>query len=154
MVPVEEKAVFARDFLYQILEKIGVEANIEIVNSSDQIKLNILGEDLGRIIGRDGEIISAIGFIISIVAFKKFGEKVPLFIDADNYFEKKKQSLEELAFSTAKTVRATGREAILDPMTAQERRIIHIALADDHDVATQSTGPVGNRCVVVFPSIK
>jgi spoIIIJ-associated protein len=113
--------------------------------------LNITGDDLGILIGRRGETLSSLQYLVNLIVSKKVGRRTRLVVDVEGYRERRLQSLIGLAQRVAERVHATGQSIPLEAMPAYERRIIHLTLADNPYVETQSTGEEELRKVVVLP---
>jgi spoIIIJ-associated protein len=117
-----------------------------------QAVLDIDGEDLGLLIGRRGQTLSSLQYLLNLICSKKVGKRVSLGVDVDGYRRRREESLVSLAQRTASRVRSTGRSVTLEPMPPNERRIIHLALQDDVNVVTVSIGEGEARKVAVTPS--
>jgi spoIIIJ-associated protein len=117
-----------------------------------QAVLDIDGEDLGLLIGRRGQTLSSLQYLLNLICSKKVGKRVSLGVDVDGYRRRREESLVSLAHRTASRVRSTGRSVTLEPMPPNERRIIHLALQDDANVVTVSIGEGEARKVAVTPS--
>lgn len=144
-----------------LLDKMGVFGAVEVVDrggaadpdSGDTVPLtlNIVGDDLGVLIGRRGETLHSLQFIVRLLASKKLGSWPHLVLDVEGYKAKRAESLRALALRLADQVRKTGRPSILEPMPPNERRIVHLALRDEPGVYTESTGEDESRKVQIFP---
>lgn len=117
-----------------------------------QAVLDVDGEDLGLLIGRRGQTLASMQYLLNLICAKKIGKRVAFGIDVDGYRRRREESLVTLARRTASRVRSSGRSVTLEPMPPNERRIIHLALADDPDVVTVSIGEGEERKVAVTPS--
>jgi spoIIIJ-associated protein len=145
----EEDAV---EVLQEILSLMGLMAVSEAVGrEGEDILLNIKGEELGRVIGKDGASLRAIQIVVSSIVSRDFGEKVRVFVDAGGYREKHDSSLIRLAQEAAKDVEQTGQEKRLPPMSAADRRVIHVALKDNDKIATHSEGEGADRRLIITP---
>ena len=143
----------AIEFLIPVLKKMGVEAEITgEMEEADVLKLDIQGQGLGVIIGKRGNTLDSLQYLTALIANKKTQEHIKIKLDAENYREKRKQTLEKLAINLAKKVRKTNRRVALEPMNPYERRIIHSALQADDRVSTHSEGEEPYRRVVVTPN--
>ena len=112
----------------------------------------IEGDDAGLLIGRKGETLKTLQFLVRYVVSHKLDERVNLMIDVEGYQQRRHQSLENMARRVARRVSDTGRSITLEPMPANERRIVHLALSDHPGVTTESTGFGDSRQVTVEPS--
>jgi spoIIIJ-associated protein len=117
-----------------------------------QAVLDVDGEDLGLLIGRRGQTLSSLQYLLNLICSKKIGKRVALGVDVDGYRRRREESLVSLAQRTASRVRSTGRSVTLEPMPPNERRIIHLTLAEDANVVTVSIGEGESRKVAVTPS--
>jgi len=115
------------------------------------IAINIEGDDLGILIGRRGQTLSCLQYIVRLIVAQQTKAWVPLTIDVEKYKQRRYESLQALARRMAEQVEARGVPFTLEPMTAYERRIIHLTLADHPAVTTQSVGEGEARKVVILP---
>jgi spoIIIJ-associated protein len=155
----EQATELARDILINILNKMGIKANIEIQDHSipiaedgefNPVTLNITGNDLGILIGRRGQTLEALQYLVRLISSKKARSKSPLIIDVENYKKRRYEDLHTLAINVAEQVKAKKSSLKLEPMSPFERRIIHLTLANDPEVITESTGEGESRKVVVL----
>lgn len=154
VIKVEEKYSAERvgkAFLIETLRQMGLEVEIQVSKKDDYILFEIIGENLGIVIGRRGDTLDALQFLLNLVLNKESGERVKGIIDIENYRAKREESLENLAIRLAAKARRTGRKVILEPMNPQERRIIHMVLQDDKTVSTFSEGEEPYRKVIIVP---
>lgn len=150
--PAASAAERGRLFLEGLLGHMGVVGAIETrVDDDGAVHMNVTGSGLGTIIGRRGQTLDAIQYLVSVVANQESPEWVRIVVDAEGYRERRAQTLTELAQRTAEKAKARGRRMRLEPMTAAERRLIHLALRDDPDVETRSEGEEPFRRVVIVP---
>jgi spoIIIJ-associated protein len=112
----------------------------------------IEGQDAGLLIGRRGETLQALQFLIRMVTNRQLGRKAYVVIDIEDYRERRVQMLRRLARRTAGRVSSSGRDDSLEPMSPAERRIVHMALAGHPEVRTESEGEGNQRRVVIFPN--
>jgi len=113
--------------------------------------LDVAGDDLGLLIGRRGTTLAAIQYIVNLVASRQSQSRVLVSVDIEGYRRRREESLLGLAHRMADRVRHSGRPVTLEPMPAAERRIVHLALADDEGVSTGSVGEGESRKVVIHP---
>jgi spoIIIJ-associated protein len=111
----------------------------------------IEGEDSGLLIGRKGETLRALQFIVKFIVSRQVDDRANLLIDVEGYQDRRYKALENLAQRVARRVASSGRSITLEPMPPNERRIVHMALADDPDVTTESSGSGEQRQVVIRP---
>ena len=114
--------------------------------------LDVDGEDLGILIGRRGTTLMSLQYVLNLIASKQANRRVSFGVDVDGYRRRREEALVSLARRTAARVRGTGRSVTLEPMPPNERRIIHITLAEDPAVMTVSVGEGEERKVAVTPS--
>ncbi len=114
--------------------------------------IDITGDDSGLLIGRRGEALRALQYLVNLVTNKKLGnESVRVVLDIERYRERRQKSLREMALRVAEKVASSGRSIPLEPMSAAERRVIHMALADHPKVSTESSGMGESRKVTIAP---
>ena len=139
----------------EILQKIFHEMNMEVdiavaYNKEEQVvDIVLTGEDMGILIGKRGQTLDSLQYIISLVVNKESDAYVRVKVDTENYRERRKETLETLAKNIAYKVKRTRRSVSLEPMNPYERRIIHSALQNDKYVETHSEGEEPYRKVVV-----
>jgi len=115
------------------------------------ITLDVKGEDLGILIGRRGETLASLQHIVRLIVAHQAKARVPIVIDVEGYKERRYGALKALALRVAEQVKTRRRPFALEPMPAYERRIIHLTLADNPDVTTESVGEGEARKVVIMP---
>lgn len=143
--PYEEAASFVRD----VGENMGLNVKVEIAHGKDNTVLNISGHDLGLLIGRRGQTLDALQYLANIIANRYSDSFIRIVLDAENFRERRKKTLEELAVKLAGRVVRTRKEVTLEPMSPQERKVIHSKLQDHPEVKTYSKGEEPNRRVVI-----
>lgn len=139
----------AKDFVAGLLERMGMEAAIEIRPRGDTLSLDIVGRDMGLLIGRRGDTLRALEFLTNLVSAKGGGQVNRILVDVSGYRKRRERELEDMAHSLARRVVRTGDRVVTDPMDARDRRIIHLALQEDTEVSTHSEGEEPFRRVVV-----
>lgn len=137
---------FLDNFLNNVSDK-KFNYDIEIIDQN--ICVNITGEESGLLIGYRGDVLNSLQTILSSIANKNSDSKIKVILDIENYRNKRKETLENLAIKIAKTVSKTGKPITLEPMGAYERKIIHSKLQDNKYVTTHSIGEEPNRKVVI-----
>ena len=140
----------AKKVLENILAKMDMLGEIQGSEREGALCMNIFSERKGLLIGRKGETLNALQYLVNRIVNKDVLEKVKIVVDTENYRERQKNKIQAIAKTEAQRVKETGQEAILPPMNAEERRIVHIALDDDEEIETQSTGEDPYRKVVIF----
>jgi spoIIIJ-associated protein len=153
----------AREALEGLLGRLGVEASVNLeekppfesgTGAAEVITINVTGDDLGILIGRRGQTLAALQHIVRLMVAHRIKARVPIVIDVEGYKQRRYEALQALARRMAEQVRERKKPFALEPMPAYERRIIHLALADDPDVTTESTGVGEVRKVVIMPRSK
>jgi spoIIIJ-associated protein len=141
----------ATEILKTLLKFLGVEAEIHVSPESEglPVTLNIDGDDLGVLIGRHGQALTSLQYVLRLILAERLKDWVPVNIDVAGYKKRRYESLQNLALRLAEQVKTSRRSINLEPMPADERRIIHMALSDHPDVATQSTGVGEERKIVI-----
>ena len=144
----------ASEVLNTLIESMGLSAKVTADKGeadSLPVTLNVEGDDLGILIGRHGQTLAALQYIVRLIVANQAKARVPVVIDVEGYKQRRYEALQALAHRMAEQVKARKRPFALEPMPAYERRIIHLALADDPDVATESVGDGEARKVVITP---
>lgn len=158
---VEEDYVLdiARDVVSELLEKMKVRATVtsEYLPADDArsrvpVRVNVNGDDLSYLIGRQAETLNALQYISSLIINKEIGRSIPLIVDVEGYRERRENQLRQLARRMADQAVNTGRRQVLEPMPANERRIVHIELRENPDVTTESIGEDPKRKVTIIPN--
>jgi spoIIIJ-associated protein len=146
-----EPEEYIKHFLLQVMNKIGLDGDVNVSSGEDDIvKLEIVGDNMGVLIGKRGSTLNALQYLANIVFHRQFNlDKKRVLIDIENYRQKRKKSLEMLANNLALKVTKTEKEIELEPMSAQERRIIHLSLKNNKRVTTFSKGEEPNRKVII-----
>ncbi|HEX6664583.1 MAG TPA: RNA-binding cell elongation regulator Jag/EloR [Gaiellaceae bacterium] len=147
-----ELAADAREVVEHVVEAIGLSARIDVDEDAESITLSCVGPNLGMLIGRHGQTIDAIQYLANAIMFRSHAEdRKEIVVDAAGYRARRRTSLEALAVRSAERAVSTGERVALEPMTAVERKVVHIRLKEFDGVETTSEGTEPNRSVVVFP---
>lgn len=146
-------AEYIQDFLEKIVGIIGVEGSVSIsADDEDNLYFEITGENLGILIGKRGSTLNALQYLTNVVLYRQFASpNQRIILDIENYRHKRKKTLENLARNLALKALRTQKDVTLEPMNPQERRIIHMALKNNHDVVTSSHGEEPYRKIVISP---
>ena len=150
----QEKAkTDAIKFLTDVFKAMNLEAvvNVEFDTAENELSIDVKAEDMGVLIGKRGQTLDSLQYIVSLAINKDSNEYVKVKLDSENYRIRRKETLENLAKNIASKVKRTGRQVSLEPMNSFERRIIHSALQGDPDCETFSEGNDPYRKVVVKP---
>lgn len=149
----ETKVDRAIEFLKKVTKTMDLEVEVEVVKNGtdeEQITLNIIGQNLGILIGHRGSTLDSLQYLTSLVANRDGEENyVRIILDAEGYRERRKATLFQLARRLAEKARTTGRKVVLEPMPPHERRIIHLALQEEKDIKTYSEGREPYRKVII-----
>lgn len=139
----------------RILEAAGVNVTRTLRSAHDPETggpvIDLAGEDSGLLIGRRGQTLQALQFLVTLIVRKKLGEDVRVVLDVENYRQRRESSLRDMAAKVATRVAQTNRSITLEPMPPADRRIIHTSLAEHPGVRTESAGEGENRKVTIIP---
>ncbi|MEI7987485.1 MAG: RNA-binding cell elongation regulator Jag/EloR [Chloroflexota bacterium] len=156
----------AHETIATILKNLSIRANVDAsfidkpgetnLNEANPVtrrvlNLNITGQDLSILIGRQAETLQALQFITSLIINKKAGRAVPLTVDVEGYRERRKNQLSQIADRMADQAVRSGRRQVLEPMSAEDRRLIHLELRNHPNVFTESVGDEPRRKVTIVP---
>ena len=141
----------AREFLNSILETMDLNAEMEITEDNQNITVNIEGDKLGILIGRRGETLDALQYLMNLSVNRKQESRRRLVLDIEGYRLRREETLKKLAFKLADKARQRGRSVVLEPMNSLERRIIHTALQGTADITTFSEGEEPYRKIIIAP---
>jgi spoIIIJ-associated protein len=142
----------ARALVARIVGTLGVDAEVAAREDPETIVVTCSGPDVGLLIGRHGQTIDAMQYLLNVIAYRAHGdEKKDVVVDAAGYRVRRQATLETLAERVADRVRESGEREELEPMTAVERKVVHLHLKDAAGVGTTSEGTEPNRYVVVVP---
>ena len=145
-------AADAHALVTRIVAALGIDARVSAREDEESITVTVSGADVALLIGRHGQTIDSVQYLLNAIAHRTYGEeRKQLVVDAAGYRERRRATLESLALRAAERVRATGRREELEPMTAVERKVVHEALKEVAGVSTGSEGAEPNRYVVVLP---
>jgi spoIIIJ-associated protein len=143
-----------RELLEEIVEALGLEADVEVERDDDTLTGTLHGEGLGLFIGRHGQTIDAVQHLaMRIAAGPPQGERLRIIVDAEGYRARREEALQRQADQAADEATRFGRPVALDAMTASERRVVHEYLRDRGDVETYSEGDEPDRHLVVAPLV-
>jgi spoIIIJ-associated protein len=144
----------AIDYLQDITSKMGVPVTIAQQQENDHLILDLTGEKIAILIGKRGQTLNALQLLVNMVANADPTQKhVKIVLDAENYRRRRQESLERLAEHSAQKVFFTKKSFALEPMPANERKVIHLALKENKDVETTSEGVEPFRKVVIRPTV-
>ena len=148
-----EAAADLHGLVLRIVNALGVDGRVDVREDDAAITLTCVGADVGLLIGRHGQTIDAVQYLLNAIAHRALGdERKEVVVDAAGYRERRRATLESMAVRTAQQVEATGERVELEPMTAVERKVVHLKLKEFAGVQTASEGAEPNRYVVVLPA--
>ena len=136
-----------RDLLKKLLVLMDLSVTPEI---TEEGRLNLSGQDAGIIIGKYGETLKSMEFIVNLMA-RNVDEGEKIYLDSDGYRQRRELSLQRVALTAARKAVQKGKPTYLEPMTSWERRIIHMTLKENEEVETRSVGETPSRKVVIWP---
>lgn len=138
--------------IQDIMRTLGIESTVEEYEGDEgEIILDIVGDDLGILIGRHGRTLDAMQILVSAITNRRLDQRYPVVVDVSGYRHRRRLKLEEIARRSADRASRQHRAVPLRPMTSFERRVIHVVLRDDRRVTTESEGEEPRRMVVVRP---
>jgi len=147
----------AHSTVVELLEKMKVPASVEVrYGSADDegnlpVLVDVHGNDLGVLIGRRAEILNALQYLVNLIVSKRVEHWIQVVVDVEGYRARRERQLRQMARRMADQALKTGRRQVLEPMSASERRIIHLELRDHPEVTTQSVGEEPARKVTIVP---
>ncbi len=156
---IEDEAEAAAQMLDRLLELMGIQADVSIRDPETpgdglgmaKAVLDVEGDDLGILIGRRGETLASLQYLLNLMISRQIGQHMSFTVDVEGYRRRREKQLNTLAFRMADQVKRTRRPVTLEPMPPNERRIVHLALAEDREVETSSIGEGETRKVSITP---
>lgn len=156
---VEEDTQLALEVLRKLLDLMNIDAEVSVrppETPGDGVGLakavlDVRGEDLGILIGRRGDTLGSVQYVVNLIVSRRTKARATFAVDVEGYRRRREEGLERLAFRMAERVRTTGQTVTLEPMPPNERRIVHLALAGDSSVITSSVGEAEARKVCIAP---
>ena len=136
-------------FLNEMFQAMHMNVSIETKLKEKQLSIELSGDEIGVLIGKRGQTLDSIQYLVSLVVNKGNSPYISILLDTENYRQRRKETLESLAYNLAKKVKQTKRNVVLEPMNPYERRIIHSTLQNDRYVTTYSEGEEPYRNVVI-----
>jgi spoIIIJ-associated protein len=145
----------AQDLLENILKLMGEKAKVTgRFDEEDRLSLSIDAEDAGLLIGKQGQTLEALQYLLTKMIAKQARRKVRVFIDIESYRARHQEALTQLAIKSGEKAKKMGKPVTLNPMNPHDRRIVHLALQGDKDIKTMSRGEGLYKKVVVYPMRK
>lgn len=148
--PQPEDLAAGAAILAALLDKMGVQADVEVSGDPENEGLEVGGPDLEALIGRGGENLVAVQQIVSAITSRQVGRTVHVPVDVEGFRRRREQQLREVSLRVASRVKASGQAVTLEPMLAYERRIVHLAIQDQAGIRTESVGIEPNRRIVIL----
>lgn len=139
------------DVMYEILRYLDLTGDIEKEEEDGIVKLNIVGGDMGILIGKRGQTLDAMQFLLNLISNKDKKDKVKIVLDVEGYRSRREKSLRDMAKRFADKARFDRKNVILEPMMSNERRIVHLELQSNPHVDTYSQGEEPERRVIISP---
>ena len=141
-----------RELLERITSALGLRCRIELAEEDGALLASCAGSELGRLIGKHGQTIDAIQYVVNAIVSRRFGdERMPVVVDAAGYRARRRAALTALAQRSARKAIESGIPVGLEPMSAVERKIVHECLKDEPNVDTRSEGTEPQRYVIIAP---
>jgi spoIIIJ-associated protein len=144
-------AALLRELVEQIAKGLGAPVAVSIREDDESLVAMLTGPDLGLVIGKHGQTIDAIQYLANAIVWRGHEDRKSVVVDAAGYRDRRRASLEQLADRAAGEARASRKDVSLEPMSAVERKIVHVYLEEREDVETTSEGTEPNRYVVIKP---
>lgn len=154
VTPAGERILKGRDALEGLLNRMGVQAVVKTHELQGRLHLEITGGDAGLLIGKYGQTLESLNFLVSRILGRLLGERAQVEIDVEGYRERRRQLLERRALRLAEQVKVTGEPVTLEPMSSLDRRTIHLALQRDSHVRTESLGEGPLRRLIITPAAR
>ena len=149
-----DKRENAARILREILERMGIDAEVSAFDDGERVILDAHGQESGLVIGKKGATLDALQYLINRIVSKKPGDGPGIVVDAEGYRGRREDSLVDLANRLAEKAVKSGRPVPVEPMSPHDRRIIHVTLKEHAGVTTESEGEGLFRRVVIFPKTR
>ena len=147
----EETIEKAKSFLQDIFRNMKFETKIEVVPLEEGYNINIHGENLGILIGKHGQTLDALQYLVNLAANRNSKRRIRFFIDIEDYRTRRVETLQSLARNLAERAVRLNQDVKLEPMNRHERKVIHTSLQDNEDITTHSVGEEPHRYIVISP---
>jgi spoIIIJ-associated protein len=153
--PPDEKSAMALEFVTHVIEDMELDCEVQLrrpgADSPDEISIEIVGHDSGRIIGKKGQVLQALQFLTHRVINRPGEEKRHILVDAEGYRSRRDTNLASMARKLGKQALELGKIITFEPMNPRDRRVVHMALANFEGVVTKSDGEGDDRRVQIIP---
>jgi spoIIIJ-associated protein len=147
----DEGLTYAKMVLERILLGMNIAATIEGKVKGERIYLNIKGDGSGLLIGRHGQTLDALQYMVGRIVGKQMGKRQIVVVDTEDYRERRRETLEKLARRMGEKARNTGKIVMLQELNSRDRRIVHLALKDDREIETKSEGEGELKIIKIIP---
>jgi spoIIIJ-associated protein len=148
-----EEVDLAKQLMAELLERIGVKAEVEGVLNEEDLDLEIKGDQEGILIGRHGRTLDSLQFLINRMVNKRLKRPVRIVLDINDYRKRKAENLRRMAIRVGEKAKERGRSLTIGPFNAHDRRLIHIALKEDPSVRTESLGEGKLKKITIVPTM-
>ncbi|MBS3809095.1 MAG: Jag N-terminal domain-containing protein [Desulfobacterales bacterium] len=145
---------WVRGFIDRVTALISPDSTLDVHETGQVIRFEIRGGDSARLIGKKGQTLDAIHYLVEKGVYKQFGSSVSIEIDVEGYLEKRRSELTSLASRLAEKARETGKPMVINRINAQDRRVVHLTLRENRNVRTQSVGNGDLRKLLIMPKKK
>ncbi|MDB4897303.1 MAG: jag [Firmicutes bacterium] len=149
VTPTESRRERVELFLREVCDAMGVEVTISMQEQNEYLHVDVAGAEAGILIGHHGQTLDAMQYLVNLVASKVGDDGQRVLLDVEDYRKRREETLTRLATRLAERVKRNGESMVLEPMSAHERRVIHLALQENPDVVTTSEGEEPFRRVVI-----
>lgn len=146
-----EQREFAAKVLREILDRMGIDAEVSAFDDGERIILDAHGAQSALVIGKKGATLDALQYLVTRITLRQPGEVAAVMVDSEGYRGRREEALAELAKRQAEKVLRSGQPLAFEPMNPGDRRVVHVTLADHPGVTTESEGEGLARRVVIFP---
>jgi len=148
----DKKAEIVGKLTKELIKQLGVKVKVEVSEDKEGVvHVQLETDDPGILIGYHGETLASLQLILAMMVYRKTDEWARILVNVGDYQERRKESLERMALSAAQKVKFSGEEHALPSMISAERRIVHLALANDSEIITESEGEGRSRRVIIKP---
>ncbi len=154
MAELSEKRETAANTLREILDRMGIDAEVSAFDDGERVILDAHGPESGLVIGKKGATLDALQYLVNRIVYKRPGEGPGIVVDAEGYRGRREDALVDMANRMAEKAVHSGRATPLEPMNPHDRRIVHMALKEHGGVMTESEGEGSARRVVIIPKEK
>lgn len=144
-----DKCKYVTQLMETIASKMGVRVDIKVIEKTDGILVQVMGDKAGTLIGRRGQVLDALQYVLNLAATRDCDDHRRIMLDVEGYRKRRQETLERLAMRLAERVRRTGQSVILEPMNSQERKVVHTVLQNNLYVNTHSEGEEPYRKIII-----